>query len=86
MVLYKNLLLKMKWRKYQLRKTRLKCIKPRGGSQLLDEVFTADLGRFGEGPYTNAVLDGAYIPPVTATLATVDFLQVCKRPQNCETS
>ena len=38
-----------------------------GGRQLLDEFFTADLGRFGEGQYTKVVLDGTYIPPATAT-------------------
>ena len=53
-----------------------------GGSQLLEDEFIADLGRFGEGPHSNNVLEGTYIPPITATAATADFLKACKKPPN----
>ena len=48
-----------------------------GNSQLLQEEFIADLGLHGEGPAVGAVLDGTYIPPITATPATADFLTTC---------
>ena len=57
-----------------------------GGSQLLDDQLIADLGRFGEGPHSNDVLEGTYIPPITATEATVDFLKACKKPPNYKPS
>ena len=47
-------------------------------SQLLDEVFINDLGLHGEGPSASSVILGTYIPPVSATPATVDFLAACK--------
>ena len=53
-----------------------------GGSQLLEDEFIADLGRFGEGPQSNNVLEGTYTPPITATAATADFLKACKKPPN----
>lgn len=68
--------------KESARENEVKKHQTEGGIQLLDEIFTVDLGRFGEGPHTNDVLDGTYTPPITATKATVDFLQECKRPSN----
>jgi hypothetical protein len=44
----------------------------------LDEEFIDDLGLHGEGPAIEAVMDGTYIPPASATSATVDFLAACK--------
>ena len=67
-------------------KNEVKVHQTKGVNQLLDEFFTADLGRFVEVQYTNALLDGTYISPATANPATVNVLQACKRPQHCEIS
>ena len=44
----------------------------------MDEEFIDDLGLHGEGPAIEAVMDGTYIPPASATSATIDFLAACK--------
>ena len=54
-------------------------------SQLLTDAFIHDLGHHGEGPEVHKVLNGTYIPPVTATQATKDFLTTCKtKPSTLE--
>ena len=57
-----------------------------GGSQLLEEEFTAELGLHGEGPEIKKVLEGTYIPPPSATQATKDFLSACRSDSNINTS
>ena len=49
-----------------------------GGSQLLLPQFINDLGSHGESKGAKQVIDGTYVPPVSATQATVDFLASCK--------
>ena len=49
-----------------------------GNSQLLDSEYIDALGLHGEGPEIKYVMDGTYIPPASATPATVDFLKACK--------
>ena len=49
-----------------------------GNSQLLNDDFIKDLGLHGEGPEVSSVMKGTYIPPISATEATSDFLAACK--------
>ena len=53
-------------------------------SQLLDKGFITDLGLHGEGPSAALVIEGTYIPPASATAATVDFLAACKAHPNAK--
>ena len=55
-----------------------------GNSQLLDPEYIADLGLHGEGSKIQYVMDGTYIPPASATEATVDFLTACKVNEKVE--
>ena len=82
MVLSKNLSQKNGVEGVSAEENEVKMHQTEGGSQLLEDEFIADLGRFGEGPHSNNVLEGTYIPPITATEATVDFLKACKKPPN----
>ena len=53
-----------------------------GGSQLLQPDFVELLGRHGEGPEVNKVLNGTFQYPPQTTDATKDFLRACQRPAN----
>ena len=52
------------------------------GSQLLQKDFLNDLGKYGEGPKVNDVLNGTYCFPPTTSEATKDFLTNCKKANN----
>jgi len=49
-----------------------------GGSQLHNPEFISAFGNHGEGPATQQVLDGTYIPPPSASQDTRDFLSACQ--------
>ena len=41
--------------------------------------MTELLGEYGEGPEVRKVLDGTFLPPPSASIATKDFLSACKQ-------
>ena len=49
-----------------------------GGSQLLSREYIESFGAHGEGKDIQAVLDGSFLAPASATPATKDFLSACK--------
>ena len=57
-----------------------------GESQLIEPFLTQDIGKFGDGPKVNEILDGTYSPPPESTDATIAFLEACKRPANLTTT
>ena len=67
-----------------LETAKIKLHQAEGSSQLLEAFLQKDIGKFGEGPKVEAILDGTYIPPEGTSDATKDFLKACKRPDDFE--
>ena len=57
-----------------------------GGSQLLNQPFLNDLGKYGEGPKVWDVINGEYNFPPETNDATKDFLLCCKQSPHATNS
>ena len=55
-----------------------------GGSQLHQDKFTSKLGRCGDGPEIDRVLQGNFEFPNDTSDATRDFIKACKLPENID--
>ena len=55
-----------------------------GGSQLLEPYLTTCLLDNGEGPVIEDILNGTFQISPDTSIATTDFIQACKQPNNIE--
>ena len=53
-----------------------------GTSQITSPILLPLLGKHGEGPAIDQILNGTFNPPPGISQSTIDFLQECKLPDN----